>query len=118
MSLWKYSFELIMRDLELTKKKKQALDELFTSKKISESTYEYLEKELNETLIDLQNHLKSLTDKMTARSEELEKQKCTLELFLASAEIHHAAGEIDNEAYEAQTKAILLGLDYTKQELN
>ena len=115
--MWKYSFELVTRESDLAKKKKQALDELFGSNKISQSTYECLNAELNEAITDLESHLSSLKDKMKTRAQELEKQICTLELFLANLEIHHAAGEIDDEAYQRQNMAILLGLETTKQEL-
>ena len=117
MSLWKYSFELVTRELELANKKKQALTELFETKRISPSTHQYLKAELDQAMKDLQTHLKSLTDKMNARSQELDRQVRTLELFLASTELHHAAGDLRDESYEAQTKAIQLGLEITKQEL-
>jgi hypothetical protein len=115
--LWKYSFELINRELELAKKKNQALDDLFTSNKVSKSTFEYLETEIKATISDLEKHLERLSEKMKERAQELEKQIHMLEIFLANLEIHHIAGEIDNEAYEKQNRAITLGLETTKQEL-
>ena len=118
MSLWKYSFELVTKELEVTRKKKQALDNLYAADKISQSTYEYLERELAKAVAELEDHLKNLMDKMTARAQELEKQISTLELFLASLEIHHAAGDVDDETYEKQNNAILLGLEATRQELS
>jgi hypothetical protein len=118
LSLWKYSFELVTRELDLARKKKQALDSLFASDKISQSTYDYLEGELAEAITDLENHLKTLTDKMNVRTQDLESQMNTLEVFLASLEIHHAAGDVDDETYERQNNAILLGLEATRQELN
>ena len=117
LSLWKYSFDLVTRELDLAKKKKQALDNLFSSNRISQSTYDYLETELSTAITDLEDHLRSLKDKMTMRTQELEKQVNTLELFLASLEIHHVAGDVDDETYGKQSNAILLGLEATKQEL-
>ena len=117
LSLWKYSFDLVTRELGLAKKKKQALDNLFSADKISQSTYDYLETELIGAIAELEDHLKSIKDKMTIRAQELEKQVNTLELFLASLEIHHAAGDVDDETYGKQSNAILLGLEATKQEL-
>ena len=117
LSLWKYSFNLVTRELDLAKKKKQALDNLFSANRISQSTYDYLETELSTAITDLQDHLKSLKDKMTMRTQELEKQVNTLELFLASLEIHHAAGDVDDDTHGKQSNAILLGLEATKQEL-
>ena len=117
MSSWRYSFELVSRELELARKKKEALDNLYAASRISESTYKYIERELTEAIIDLEAHLKSLVEKMTARAEELEKQIRSLEIFLANLEIHYAAGDIDEESYRNQNNAITLGLEATKREL-
>ena len=117
LSLWKYSFELVTKELDLTKKKKQALDDLYGSDRISGSTYDYLAKELTDASADLEGHLRTLMDKMTARAKELEEQVNTLELFLASLEIHYVAGDVDEETYGKQNNAILLGLEATREEL-
>jgi len=117
LSSWRYSSELVSRELDLAKKKKKALDDLYAAGKISQSTYEYIEKDLTEVIIDLEAHLKTLIDKMKTRAEELEKQMKSLEIFLANLEMHYVAGEIDEEAYANQNKAITLGLNATKQEL-
>ena len=117
MSSWRYSSELVSRELDLAKKKKKALDDLYAAGKISQSTYEYIEKDLTEVIIDLEAHLKTLIDRMKTRAEELEKQMKSLEIFLANLEMHYVAGEIDEETYTNQNKAIILGLNATKQEL-
>lgn len=118
MSSWKESFDVVNQELELTKKKKQALDHLLSTERISQPTYEYLEKGLAENIIDLEAHQKSLADKMTSRADELEKQTRSLELFLANLEIHNIAREIDQETYTGQKEVITLGLEATKGELN
>lgn len=118
VSLWKYVFELATKDLELLKKKKQALDDLLSSNRISSQTYECLSKEINEALSDVKNYLETLSCKMKSRAENLKKQADVLEIFLANIEILHAAGEIDYETYEKQSKAISLGLESTRNEIN
>lgn len=124
MSNMEYSIELEMarrskiRELETANKKKKALDDLFTSEKISQSTYDYIDKELTKTITDIEADLKSVTDKMTARAEELEEQLKSLELFFANFEIRHAAGEIDDEMYGNQNKAILSSLEAARQEFD
>jgi len=118
-----HSFELDLtwrskvRDLDLTKKKKQTLDELFASQKISQSTYDHLEKKLTEETTIIEAKLKELSDSMTARAKELEKQIGLLEISLANLEMYHATGEIDDETYENQNKTILLNLEAIKQEI-
>lgn len=106
------------RELELVKKKRHALDELLATGRISQSTFETLERELTDAFSGLESYHKSLIEKIEARTGDLERQINTLELFLANLEIHHAAGEIDDESYNRQSQAIMLGLGATKEELN
>lgn len=117
MVLWKYSLEVANRELELIKKKKQALDNMFNTGQISQSTYDYLNKDITDALSEIEIHQKSLADKITARANELEKQLNTLEVFLANLEIHYSAGEIGEELYNSQGNAISLGIESTKEEL-
>jgi hypothetical protein len=118
MISWKYSFETAVKELGMVKKKKQALDGLLNSGKISPSTYEHLNKEIVNAIAAIEADQKALAERMTARANELEKQIKSLEMFLADLEIHRAAGEIDEQTYGHQSNAISLGLEATKQELN
>ena len=114
---WKYSFEKISKDLELARKKKQALDDLFNSGKISASTYESLDKELTGVISDIEARQKDLADKMTSKIADLDEQIGTLEMFLANSEIQYAAGEIDDELHANESSAFSLGLDAVKKQL-
>lgn len=118
MISWKYTFDLVCRELDLTKKKKQVLNDLFATARISQSTHEYIAGELAEVTSELESRQKSLVDKMNARADTLEKQMRSLELFLANLEIHHATGELDEDTYSCQNGAITLGLEATKKELD
>lgn len=117
LSLWKNSFEMVSRELELVKKRKQALHELLATTMISQPTYETLDGELADGLSYLESYRELLTEKMKARASNVETQISTLELFLANLEIHHAAGETEDEPYSQQNDAITLGLEAAKNEL-
>ena len=117
MISWEYSFEKISKDLELAKKKKQALDDLFNTSKISQSTYDSFNRGLTDTITEIETHRKALAEKMTSKITELEQQVNTLEMFLANAEILYAAGEIDEELHTRESNAFTQGLEATKQEL-
>ena len=99
-------------------KKKQALDSLFNTSKISQSTFDYINKDLTDAIIEIETHRKTLADKITARANELENQLKSLEMSLANLEIHFVAGEIGEDPYKYQRNAIDLGLEATKQELS
>jgi hypothetical protein len=115
---WKYSFEEISKDLELAKKKKQALEDLFNAGKISKSTYESLNSDIGHTIAEIEIRQKALAEKMTSKLTDLEKQINTLEIFLANSEIQHVAGEIDDELHERESQAFGLGLDALRQQLD
>jgi len=118
MISWKYSFEKISKDLELARKKKQTLDNLFNTGKISQSTYDSLNTELSKAIVEIEVRQRELAGQMSSKIAELEEQISTLEMLLASSEIQYAAGEIDDELYSHESKAFTLGLEATKQELN
>ncbi len=118
MSSWKQSFEIVNQELELAKKKKQALDDLLAKKRMSEPTYEHLEKALTASILDLEAHQRSLADKMTSRADELEEQAHVLEWVLADLEVRRAGEEVVEETYSGQKKTIMQGLDATKAELD
>jgi len=115
---WKDSFEKINNELDLAKKKKHALDDLFTTGRISQGTYDSLGKELNEEIQEVETRQKALAEKMTYKLDELEQQMQALEVFLANSEISYVAGEINEELHAQESSALSLGLEATKQELN
>lgn len=118
MSSWKESFQRITQELELARRKKQALDELLAKNRMSQPTYEHLEKTLRESILDLEAHQRSLADTMTERTDELTKQLSLLELLLANLEIRHVGMEINYETYAESREILESGVDATRAELN
>ena len=118
MISWKHSFEKIGKDLELARKKKQTLDDLFNSGKISQNTYESINNEITNAVTELEARQKGVSEKMTSKITELEEQINTLEMFLANSELQYAAGEIDEQSHERESGAFNLALEAIKQQLN
>ena len=118
MSSWKRSFEMVTQELDLTRRKKQALDELLAKKRVSQLTYDHLGKTLNARLLDLEAHQRSLADKMNGRADELEEQAALFELVLADLEIRHIGREMDEEIYSRNRETVTLGLEATTSELS
>lgn len=118
MISWKHSFKEISKDLELTKKKKQALDDLLEEGRISESTYDSLNGELTDAIASIEAHRKALAEKVNSKISELEQQITVLEMFLANSEIEYVAGEIDEDLHQRESNAFSLGLEAVRQELN
>jgi hypothetical protein len=118
MVAWKDAFEKINIELDLTKKKKQALDDLLSTGRISQSTYDCLCKDLDEDIDNIELRRKSLAEKMASKLSKLEEQLQALEFFLANSEMAYVAGEINSELYTQESSALNLGMEATKQELN
>lgn len=117
MVSWQNTYEILVRELELIRKKRQALESLFSSGRISKATYDYINEELGDTWEDVERLRKSFQEKMTARLNDLEKQKESLERFLTSLELYNAAGEVEKESYESQKEALNVGLEATIKEI-
>jgi len=115
---WKDSFEKINNELDLARKKQNALEELHSKGKISQFTYENLHRALTTEIEQIEARRKALAEKMTSKLNELEKQISTLETFLANVEMSYAAGEITEELHSQEVSALSLGLEATKNELN
>ncbi len=117
MSSWKNTFDVVHSELELAKRKKQALDELLAKNRLSQPTYEHLVGSLDDNIDDLESHLKLLMQKMTERADELEEQAELIKLFLVSLEMRNIAKEVKQETYDKNKQAFELGLKATEDEL-
>jgi hypothetical protein len=115
---WKDSFEKINNELDLTRKKQNALEELHSNDRISHLTYENLNKALTTEIEQIEARRKELAEKMTSKLNDLEKQISNLETFLANVEMSYAAGEITEELHNQEVNALNLGLEATKNELD
>jgi hypothetical protein len=114
---WKRSFKRLNEEYELAKKKKNALSNLQTSGKISQSTCDLFNREIDEAMSDIENQRKALLEKMNTKMMELEEQTKTLEVLLAKFEIQHVTGEVNEEIYQREIDLLSTGLQTTRQEL-
>jgi len=110
--------EKINGELELAKKKKQALTKLLDEGKVSQPTYDSFSNEIAAAIVEIEAKQNALVEKMRTKIDELEQQMKTLEFLLVNSEIRHVSGEIEEEAYNRECNVLSLGLETTKQELN
>jgi aminopeptidase N len=115
---WKHSFKKLNEENEMAKKKKQALDNLLNAGRISQSTYDQFNDEIDEAIAEIERQQKGLLEKMNSKMEELEEQIKTLERLLANFEIQHVTGEVDDEVYQSEIGVLSMGIETAKQELD
>ena len=101
----------------MAKKKKDALDNLLSSGRISQSTYDVFSGEINEAIAEIERQQKALLEKMNSKMAELEEQIKTLEMLLANFEIQHVTGEIDEEVYQHEINILSVGIETAQHEL-
>ena len=112
---WKYTFKRLNEEYEIAKKKKQALDNLFESGKISQSTRDSFTNDINAAIVQIEKQQKELIESMQLKTQELENQIKTLETLLANYEIQHVVGEIDEQIYQQEISLLTTGLETTKK---
>lgn len=115
---WKHPFERLNEEYEMTKKKKEALDNLLSSGKISQSTYDLFNTKIDEAVTEIEKQQRALLNKMNSKVEEVEQHTKTLELLLANFEIKHVTGEIDEDVYQREISILSTGLEAARQELD
>ena len=114
---WKHSFTRLNEEYEVARKKRQALDSLLNTGRISQSTHVIFNREIDEAIADIERQQKGLLEKMAAKVVELEGQVKTLEILLADFEIRHVTGDIDEDTYHRENDLLTIGLDQAKHEL-
>jgi hypothetical protein len=115
---WKHSFKRLNEEYDIAKRKQQALDKLYASGKISQSTRDSFDNELVSAIAEIEKQQKDLLAKMETKVSELRSQIQTLEMLLANYEIQHVVGEIEEDTYQREITLLSTGLDTAKHELD
>jgi hypothetical protein len=115
---WKHSFKRLNEEYEIAKKKKQALDNLLETGRISQSTHDSFNDEITAAITEIEKQQQDLLAKMQLKIQDLESQIKTLETLLANYEIQHVVGEIDEEIYQREVNLLAAGLETAKHELD
>lgn len=118
MISWRHSFKRLNEEYEISKKKRQALDNLLGAGKISRQTYDLFNEEISQAMAEIEKQQKALLEKMNLKVNELEGQIKTLEMLLANFEIQHVTGEVDEETYQREIGVLSVGLETARNELN
>lgn len=101
----------------MAKKKRQALENLLNSGRISQSTYEAFNSEITSAISEIERQQRDLLEKMNSKMRELEEQIKTLEMLFANFEIQHVAGEVEEEVYQQEINLLSVGLEAARREL-
>ena len=115
---WKHSFNRLNEEFEMAKKKKQALDNLFETGRISQTTHDTFNNDIHSVLMEIEKQQNSLLEKMQNTTQELDGQVQILESLLTNYEIQHAVGEIEEDIYQSEIHLLSNGLETARRELS
>jgi chromosome segregation ATPase len=101
----------------MAKRKKKALEDLLAKSRMSRPTYEHLLKGIEDEIVRLEDHRRSLAKNMAERAEELQRQINLIEMFLACLELRRIGREIDESSYAERKEVLVAGLEATREEL-
>ncbi|MBS7643127.1 CdvA-like protein [Candidatus Bathyarchaeota archaeon] len=113
---WKVAAETLQKNLLLAQKRFQAIEELHRTNKITQHSYETLHKKYQVILTKLEQVSRITIDRLKTYAIELEDRIHQLERFLATIEIQHFTGEIDEDAYQLAVNSLKLNLGQTLRE--
>jgi hypothetical protein len=113
----KNSFKRLNEEYDLAKKKKQAVDNLFITGRISQFTRDSFNKDISAAIAEIERQQKDLVEKMQIKTDELTSQIKLLETLLANYEIQYVIGEIGDETYQRDILLFTIGIDTAKIEL-
>ena len=70
---WKYTFKRLNEEYEIANKKKQALDNLFVTGKISQATRDSFTGDISAAIVEIEKQRQDLAEKMQAKTLELRR---------------------------------------------
>jgi hypothetical protein len=114
---WKHSFNRLNEEFEMAKKKKQALDNLFETGRISQTTHDTFDNDISSVITEIEKQQNALLNKMQNTTQELDDQVKILESLFTNFEIQHAVGEIEEDTYQSEIHLLSSGLETAKREL-
>lgn len=94
------------------------MDNLLEAGKISQSTYDSFDKQMDEAIVEIERQQKSLMEKMNSKAGEVEDHIKTLEKLLANFEIRHVTGEVAEDVYQREVELLSTGLETARGELD
>lgn len=101
---WKVETEALRKEIEVVRRRVQALEALAKDGEITPSIYQQMCDQYNGQLKSLQETHGSLVQELTERLEQLERKGESLDSFLANTKVQFRAGEIDEGTYKVASE--------------
>lgn len=103
---WKVDTDKLRREIALTQKRAQALEELQKEGEVTQVAYDDLYSQYTNHIRELQEAYSALTGTLKHRIDEIETRREALEKFLGNMKVQYRTGEIDEATYKVAAQYV------------
>jgi len=97
-------------------RKMHALEELYSKGEVPQEIYNDFHRQYENELKSLEEHRSALISSLNDRISKLDSQTKWLQTSLTSIKLHHLAGELDDNSFQAASDSIRNGLEVISTE--
>jgi len=113
---WAVEAEEITKELDLLRRRDNALNELSISGDVEETMYKQLKGQFRQARDDLLKSSEATADKLAETSQKLDEQIKLIQAIMANNKMHYSSGELGEEAYNLANESIQNGLRHFSSE--
>ncbi len=113
---WAIEAEELTRELDLLRRRDQALNELIVSGDVNEAMYKQLKEQFRQARDDLLKISDGAIQKLAERAQMLDEKVKVIQSLMANNKMHYTSGEIAEEGYNLANESIQNGLRHFLSE--
>lgn len=113
---WAIEAEELTRELDLLRRRDQALNELTVSGDVNEAMYKQLKEQFRQARDDLLKRSDSAIQKLAERAQILDEKVKVIQSLMANNKMHYTSGEIAEDGYNLANESIQNGLRHFLSE--
>ena len=113
---WAIEAEELTRELDLLRRRDQALNELTVSGDVNEAMYKQLKEQFRQARDDLLKRSDGAIQKLAERAQMLDEKVKVIQSLMANNKMHYTSGEIAEDGYNLANESIQNGLRHFLSE--
>ncbi len=113
---WLFLAKRVERKLEILRRRREAVEELYSKKEIQRHAYELFKKRFEDALVKAKEEARRVKTVLVKRKHELEDTIVELEKAISYIKISYIAGEISEKTYKTAVDQLRKHLESAMQE--
>jgi hypothetical protein len=113
---WAIEAEELVKELDLLRRRDNALNELSISGDVEDTMYKQLKEQFRQARDDLLKRSEAAVEKLAETSQKLDEQIKVIQAIMANNKMHYTSGELGEEAYNLANESVQNGLRHFSSE--